>query len=135
VWFGQNVTVLKGSDIGDNCIIGLGSVVMGRIPPNSVAAGCPCRVICTLDEYFEKRKKRSIEEAFEYARSIQERFGRRPTPSDFWEEFPLFVSGNEVDKYPEIPIKNQMQGAYQYYIQNHKAIFSSFDEFLKGAGL
>ena len=71
VWFGQNVTVLRGSDIGDNCIIGYGSVVMGKIPANSVAAGCPCKVICTLDEYFEKRKKCCVEEAFDYARSIQ----------------------------------------------------------------
>ena len=135
VWFGQNVTVLRGSDIGDNCIIGYGSVVMGKIPANSVAAGCPCKVICTLDEYFEKRKKCCVEEAFDYARSIQERFGRRPVPSDFFEEFPLFVSGNEVDKYPEIPIRRQMKEAYEHYVKTHKAQFSSFDEFLKAAGL
>ena len=41
VWFGMNCTCLKGTDIGDNCVIGYGSVVMGKIPPNSVAAGCP----------------------------------------------------------------------------------------------
>lgn len=135
VWFGQNVTVLRGSDIGDNCIIGYGSVVMGKIPANSVAAGCPCKVICTLDEYFEKRKKRCVEEAFDYARSIQERYGRRPQPSDFFEEFPLFVSGDEIDKFPEIPIKRQMKGAYEHYVRTHKAQFTSFDEFLKAAGL
>lgn len=135
VWFGQNVTVLRGSYIGDNCIIGYGSVVMGKIPANSVAAGCPCKVICTLDEYFEKRKKLCVEEAFDYACSIQERFGRRPVLSDFFEEFPLFVSGNEVDKYPEIPIRRQMKEAYDHYVKTHKAQFSSFDEFFKAAGL
>lgn len=91
--------------------------------------------LCTLDEYFEKRKKCCVEEAFDYARSIQERFGRRPVPSDFFEEFPLFVSGNEVDKYPEIPIRRQMKEAYEHYVKTHKAQFSSFDEFLKAAGL
>lgn len=135
VWFGMDVTCLKGTDIGDNCIIGYGSVVMGKIPANSVAAGCPARVICTLDEYYEKRQKRCIEEAFEYARSIQERFGRRPVPADFREEFPLFVSGDEVAKYPEIPIERQMLGAYSDYVNNHKAKFQSFDDFLKAAGL
>lgn len=135
VWFGMNVTCLKGTDIGDNCIIGYGSVVMGKIPANSVAAGCPARVICSLDDYFNKRKQRCVDEAFEYARSIQERFGRRPVPADFWEEFPLFVSGDEVNNYPEIPIQRQMKGAFNHFVENHKAPYSSFDEFLKAAGL
>lgn len=137
VWFGMNVTCLKGTDIGDNCIIGYGSVVMGKIPANPVAAGCPAKVICSFDEYFEKRKIKCVEEALEYARSIQERYGRRPVPADFWEEFPLFVSGDEVEKYPEIPIKKQMKekAAFENYVKNHKAKYSSFDEFLKAAGL
>lgn len=54
-WFGENVTVLKGAHIGNNCIIGINSVVMGKIPDDSVAAGCPAKVICSLDEYFAKR--------------------------------------------------------------------------------
>lgn len=109
VWFGENVTVLKGSYIGDNCIIGINSVVMGKIPSNSVAAGCPAKVICSIDEYFEKRKKQSVDEAFEYARSISARFGRRPVPEDFWEEFPLFISGDNVDNYPQIPVRQQIE--------------------------
>lgn len=137
VYFGRNVTCLKGTDIGDNCIIGFGSIVMGTIPANSVAVGCPARVICTLNEYFEKRSKRCVNEALEYSRSIQERYGRRPVPADFWEEFPLFVYGDEVEKYPEIPIKKQMKekAAFENYVKNHKANYSSFDEFLKAAGL
>lgn len=109
VWFGENVTVLKGSHIGDNCIIGINSVVMGEIPQNSVAAGCPAKVICSLDEYFEKRKEKSVEEAFEYARSIVERYGRRPVPEDFWEEFPLFISGENLCDYPQVPVKQQIE--------------------------
>lgn len=45
VWLGLNVTVLKGAVIGENSIIGAGSVVSGNIPPNVIAAGNPCRVI------------------------------------------------------------------------------------------
>jgi acetyltransferase-like isoleucine patch superfamily enzyme len=45
VWLGVNVTVLKGVTIGQNTIIGAGSVVTKDIPANVVAAGNPCKVI------------------------------------------------------------------------------------------
>lgn len=45
VWIGQNVTVLPGVHIGDGAIIGLNSTVAGDVPPYSVAAGNPARVI------------------------------------------------------------------------------------------
>lgn len=45
VWFGAHVCVLPGVTIGDNCVIGAGSVVNRDIPADSVAAGNPCRVI------------------------------------------------------------------------------------------
>lgn len=48
VWIGMNTIVLKGSHIGDNSIIGAGSVVNGHIPANVIAAGNPARVIRTL---------------------------------------------------------------------------------------
>jgi acetyltransferase-like isoleucine patch superfamily enzyme len=48
VWLGVNVTVLKGVTIGENTIIGAGSVVVKNIPPNCVAAGNPCKVIKQL---------------------------------------------------------------------------------------
>lgn len=45
VWLGGNVSVLPGVTIGDNCVIGAGSVVNKSIPANCVAAGNPCKVI------------------------------------------------------------------------------------------
>lgn len=45
VWIGANVTILAGVTIGDNCTIGAGSVVNRDIPPNSLAAGNPCKVL------------------------------------------------------------------------------------------
>lgn len=45
VWFGANVMVLPGVTIGDNVIIGAGSLVNKDIPSNTVAVGNPCRVI------------------------------------------------------------------------------------------
>lgn len=45
VWIGAQVCVLSGVTIGDNCVIGAGSVVTKNIPANSLAVGNPCRVI------------------------------------------------------------------------------------------
>lgn len=45
VWFGGNVVVLPGVKIGNNVVIGAGSVVTKDIPENSIAVGNPCKVI------------------------------------------------------------------------------------------
>ncbi|WP_419174973.1 DapH/DapD/GlmU-related protein [Desulfosediminicola sp.] len=45
VWLGGNTTVLPGVIIGDNCVVGAGSVVSKSIPSNSIAVGVPARVI------------------------------------------------------------------------------------------
>lgn len=55
-FIGCRSTILPGVKIGDNTIIGAGSIVNRDIPSNCVAAGVPCRVLCTLDEYKEKHK-------------------------------------------------------------------------------
>lgn len=44
-WLASNVIVAGGVTIGEGCVIGAGSVVTRDIPPNSFAAGNPCRVI------------------------------------------------------------------------------------------
>lgn len=49
-WLGANVVVCPGVTVGDNCVIGAGSVVTRDIPPNSFAAGVPCRVIREITE-------------------------------------------------------------------------------------
>ena len=48
VWIGANVSILPGITIGDNCVIGAGSVVTKNIPANSLAVGNPCKVIRNL---------------------------------------------------------------------------------------
>lgn len=44
-WLAANVTVCGGVTIGEGCVIGAGSIVTRDIPPHSLAAGNPCRVI------------------------------------------------------------------------------------------
>lgn len=50
VWFGAHVSVMPGVTIGDDCVIGAGSVVTKDIPPHSLAYGNPCRVVKQWDE-------------------------------------------------------------------------------------
>lgn len=61
VWLGANVVVLPGVSIGDNSVIGAGSVVTKDIPDNVLAYGLPCKVIRKISdydkEYFRKDKK------------------------------------------------------------------------------
>lgn len=55
VWIGAHTCVLPGVTIGDNCVIGAGSVVNRDIPANSLAVGNPCKVIRHITE--EDRNK------------------------------------------------------------------------------
>lgn len=49
-WIASNVIILGGVHIGEGCIIGAGSVVNKDIPPHSLAAGNPCKVIREITE-------------------------------------------------------------------------------------
>ena len=50
VWIGGGSILLPGVTVGENSVIGAGSVVNRSIPANCVAVGNPCRVIRTLEE-------------------------------------------------------------------------------------
>jgi len=62
VFIGAGTIVLPGIVIGDNVIIGAGSIVSKSIPSNSVAVGSPATVICSLDDYIEKEKRKMCDE-------------------------------------------------------------------------
>ena len=49
VWIGDSVIVCKGVTIGRNSIVGAGAIVVDDIPPNTIAAGNPAKVVKELD--------------------------------------------------------------------------------------
>ncbi len=60
-WLGAGVIVLPGVTIGDNVVVGAGSVVTRDLPDNVVAVGSPCRVLREIGDkdrefYFKDRK-------------------------------------------------------------------------------
>lgn len=59
VFIGCNCLILKGTEIGENSIVGAGSVVCGKFPANVVLAGNPARVIKTLNNKSESEKSDS----------------------------------------------------------------------------
>ena len=63
VFIGMNTTILKGVTIGDNVVVGANSLINKDVPSNSVVVGNPQRVVCTIDDYLEKRRAEQLDEA------------------------------------------------------------------------
>lgn len=119
-FIGMNTTILKGSVVGDNVIIGAGSVLSGKTyPSNSVVAGNPARVICSLEEYREKRKAAQIDEAKELVQEYYKRYGTVPSKSTLSEFFWLFEERKEI--------KN---GAFNSQMRNMGNYTESYNRFL-----
>jgi len=132
VFIGTNSIILKGVRIGENTIIGAGSVVTHNIPSDSVAVGNPCEVQISLAEYYKKRKKMHVEEAKAYALEIYRKTGRSPKLEDFWEEFPLFLRPNEY--WGRLPVKSQLGTALDAFLKS-ESLYKSFRDFLIDAGV
>lgn len=99
-----------------------------------MAVGRPAKVICTVDDFYERRKTECINEAFEYVNnSIIERYDREPYYEEFYEEFHLFVDKSNIHKYPKLPIFNQLGAGYVNWLKNHKAMFTDFEMFVEEA--
>lgn len=60
VFIGLNAIIMPGVTIGDGAIIGAGAVVTKNVEPNTIVAGNPAKLICTVSEYLEKIKTESI---------------------------------------------------------------------------
>ena len=60
VYIGTTSLIMPGVTIGNNVLVAAGSVVTKSIPSNSVVAGNPARIICTVDEYYNRNKQYNI---------------------------------------------------------------------------
>ncbi|WP_394297135.1 acyltransferase [Methanosarcina mazei] len=54
---GANCIILPGTKIGKNAIVGAGSVVTRDVPPDTIVAGNPAKVIKSIEEYVNQNKK------------------------------------------------------------------------------
>lgn len=57
VYIGTNALIMPGVTIGDNVLVAAGSVVTKSIPSNVVVGGNPAKILCSIEEYYERNKK------------------------------------------------------------------------------
>lgn len=84
VFLGWGCTILSGSTIGDNTVIGAGAVVSGRLEANSVYVGNPAKRIMSIEEYYEKVKTRQLKDAVQLYKSLSDTHHRIPTEKEMW---------------------------------------------------
>jgi len=128
VFIGMNTVITRNVEIGNNVIIGAGSVVTSSCNQNSVYAGVPAKRIMSVDEYYKKREPKKL--AVEYF----DRYGKRPGKEVFHEYFMLFETAEEAQKNDVFRNKialcqNELDTVK--YMSAHKAMFSSYDEFIE----
>ena len=139
VFIGEHATILMGTTIGNNCIVGANSLVKGAFPDNVVIAGNPAKIVCTLEEYYQRAKKNWVDDAKRCAKSIYEHTGRKPTieeMSDTYIELYMPHTQATIDQYPYMftrsaddheKIKNDFLSS--------KPLYPNFESFLEDCGI
>ncbi len=82
VFIGMNSVLLMGTEIGNNVIVGAGSVVRGKVPDNVVIAGNPARVVCSIEEHYQNRKRKTVDECKTVIKEYYKTYGYMPSPRD-----------------------------------------------------
>ena len=131
VFIGVHSIILMGAEIGNNVIIGAGSVVSGKIPDNVVVAGNPAKVVRTLDEHYEIRKRKTLGEAVIYFKSYKEKYGVWPPEKNCGPFYPLFVNRETFD-YNDRRLRCNGDNIDDIIrdFRNSKPMFSSYREFI-----
>lgn len=134
IFIGWGATILAGSYIGENTIIGAGSVVSGHLEGNAVYAGNPARKIMSLDEFYYKRKVKQLDEAVDYVKKYKERFGCIPSVEKLDEYFYLFFDPMDKEQKEIFTYKLNLMGNYDASLEaamkrNRK--FASYDDFIE----
>ena len=62
VFIGSKSIILPNVVLGENSIVGAGSVVTKDVPANMVVAGNPAHIICSIQEYYERQKSKMNDE-------------------------------------------------------------------------
>ena len=133
-FIGQGTRILKGVSIPDNTIIGAGSLVSKSLPRSGVYVGNPAKFICSVEEYYEKRKCAQINEAKAQIICYYKKYGKIPPKSELNEFFFLFEDRSlELEK----KFKHQMRNNQRYeeclalYLSGHRQEFKCYEEFVE----
>lgn len=136
VFIGMNSIILMGSSIGNNVIVGAGSVVSGTIPDNTVVAGNPAKVICKLDDYYCKRKSKTLDESFEYFWSFYSKYNRYPTISEMGPFFSIFLERDKkalIENNVFTNLSGDCENEIISQFMSTEATYANYDEYIKAA--
>lgn len=124
-----------GSHIGNNSIVGAGALVSGKFPDGVVIAGNPAKVICTIDELYEKRKKNEIESAKTYAKEWKKRFVKYPDVFEMTNAFAwLYLPHTQesVNEYAKLfDLSGVEKDIFIEKFLNSQPLYNSFQDFIE----
>lgn len=134
VFIGMNSVILMGTKVGNNCIIGAGSIVKGTFPDDCVIAGNPAKVVCSLEEFYEKRKALQIDEVIEYSKNYFSNYGRIPLPNEYGPFFHLFLE-RDLEAIKKNNINLNWNGDEEDEILasflNSEGLFKTYEDFIE----
>ena len=134
VFIGVNSVLTRGISIGDNVVIGAGSVVTKDCESNAVYAGNPVRRIMSIEEYYQKRRNKQIDEAKSLAIEYYKHYKKTPPKEIFHEYFFLFEDYQSVlenDVFKEKMMLGTGLDRSIEYLERNKPAYNSFDEFIQ----
>ena len=133
VFIGTETTILKGVTIGDDVIIGAKSLVNKNCIEPGVYAGNPVRFIMSLEDYYEKRKSKQIEEAKELVREYYKQYKKYPEKELLREFFWLFEDNYDElnDTFKDVIKLEGNEEFSKKVFNNHKKEFDSYESFLE----
>lgn len=140
VFIGMNATILKGVTVGDNVVIGANSLINKDVPPDCVVVGNPQRVVCSIDEYLEKRRAAQFDEALDlydcWCRNAPGAKEGTPPKELFREFFWMFEDRAAVEtgwSDPSYERTMRLRGTFEKscgrFLQT-KPLFAGYEEFL-----
>lgn len=136
IFLGWGCCILPGTVIEDNTIIGAYSVVSGHLKADSVYAGNPGKRICSLQEFYNRRKEKQLAEAIDIYHVYCERYNSKPTEGIFHEYFFLFSSGKYGALNPIFKSKMYDHGNFNESLEmwnENEPMFHSYNEFCRYA--
>lgn len=128
----QNPCMLE---IGNNMIIGAGSIVAKDCKDNSVYAGNPAKRICSIEDMYKKRKDKMLENAKQVVHCYYQRYGKAPEQSILREYQLLFDDRSTVPSSLEaLMVDSGCYDKCMRYYKESSPQFENYEAFLKWCG-